>query len=694
MSPEPDPSALPDLLHALRERFGFDAFRPGQREALEALWRQRRLLCIQPTGHGKSLLYQLPATLLPGMTVVISPLLALMRDQVGQLRDRFGVAAASINSDQTEEENDQVVAAARAGRLRILFVAPEKLDDLTHFRLLLSLPVSLLVVDEAHCISTWGHDFRPAYRRIVDAVERIAQERPELRVLALTATADARTEHDVAAMLGVGGVPLAVHRQGMDRPNLALALRPVRGLAPKLEALRAVMHGVEGCAVLYCATRDQTELVAGYLAANDVPVVAYHAGLEPARKRRLQEDFTSGAVPMIAATNALGMGIDKPDIRFIAHVDVPGSITAYYQEVGRAGRDGAPARGLLLFDPADQEVQRYFIRSAQPTEDDFAALQRVVEGSPEPLGLMAIRSRSGLHPTRVTVVLAELCEQGFVEKVLVGRRQGYVWTEREGQPDLERYRRQLEVRTAELDAMLAYGRGEPACLMQALRAALGDREAAPCGRCDRCAPGTVVTPEDAPAPRVSAETWLESRTVPLAGLRTPAMAPGVALLDGPMRGRPFAEFMRGRAAGRMPPERLLTLLHGALDALREEHRFGCVVTVPSRTWSCRRAVGDLVAEALGVPHLPLLLPGRPADARQGELHNNDQRRDNVQGCFDVDLELRHPPGAMLLLDDYVGSRATLKEAATVLRKQGGWEDEIVPLALARVRWKLGAPGMI
>jgi ATP-dependent DNA helicase RecQ len=692
--PIPTTEAFPDLELALRERFGFASFRPGQREAIEALLHARRLLCIQPTGHGKSLLYQLPATLLPGITVVISPLLALMRDQVGQLRSRFGIEAASINSDQTEDENAQVVAAASEGRLRILFVAPEKLDNLAEFRFLLSLPVSLLVIDEAHCISTWGHDFRPSYRRILDAVTRFGEQRSDLRVLALTATADARTEQDVASLLGAGGAPLAVQRQGMDRPNLALALTPVRGLPAKLEALLAVMRGVEGCAVLYCATRDQTEIVAGWLAANDVPVVAYHAGLEPTHKRRLQEGFTSGAVPMIAATNALGMGIDKPDIRFIAHVDVPGSITAYYQEVGRAGRDGAPATGLLLFDPADQEVQRYFIRSAQPSVDDFIAVRRVIESGPPAPGLMTIKSRTGLHPTRVTVVLAELVEQGFVDKVLEKRKQCYVWTGREGEPDLERFRRQLDVRNAELDAMLAYGRGEPACLMQALRVALGDGEAEACGRCDRCVPGGVVRLDSTVAPLVSAEAWLDARTIPLAGSRSPKMEPGYALLDGSMRGRLFAEFMRGRAAGQLPPDRLLELLEGTLERLREDYRFGCVVTVPSRTWVRRQDVGDHIARYLGVEHVPALLHGREPAARQGELHNNDQRRDNVKGCFVPDFDVALPGGAMLLVDDYVGSRATLEEAATVLRKQLGWKDEIVPLALARVRWKLGSAGMI
>lgn len=680
----------------LKETFGFDSFRPGQREALATLMHGGRLLCIQPTGHGKSLLYQLPASLLPGITVVISPLLALMRDQVGQLNARFGVDAGSINSDQSDEENEAIIASAREGSLKILFVAPEKLDNLAQFQFLMSLPVSLLVIDEAHCISTWGHDFRPSYRRILDAVVAFGERRPDLRVLALTATADDRTEQDVAALLGAEGKPLAVQRQGMDRPNISLGLLPVRGLAAKLEALWHVLQGVEGCAVLYCATRDQTEIVAGYLAANDLGVVAYHAGLEPGRKRQLQEGFTSGAVRMIAATNALGMGIDKPDIRFIAHVDVPGSITAYYQEVGRAGRDGDAARGVLLFDPADQDVQRYFIRSAQPTVEDFTAMQRVIEQADPPLGLMAIKSRTGLHPTRVTVVLAELVEQGFVEKTLIARKQCYVWTGRDGEPNLERYRRQLDVRNQELDAMLAYGAGEPACLMQALRQALGDTDAEACGRCDRCTPPTPNVEEQGGVgqPTISAERWLDARTIPIAGFRSPAMESGLALLDGPMRGRLFADFMRGRAADKMPAPRLMELLAEALESLRRAHDFGCVMTVPSRTWDRRAEVAEFVANELGVPYIEALHYSPPPEARQGQLHNNDQRRDNVRGCFSPDFDVAVPTGSILLLDDYVGSRATIKEVVTVMRKQAGWSQPVVPLVLARVRWKLGSAGMI
>ncbi|MFO7562085.1 MAG: RecQ family ATP-dependent DNA helicase [Enhygromyxa sp.] len=702
-----DPASLQ---RALVDRFGFTEFRPGQGEAIATLLERRRLLCIQPTGHGKSLLYQLPATLLEGMTVVVSPLLALMRDQIGQLIERFGVPAASINSDQLDEENQAAIADARAGKLKILFVAPERLDNLADFEFLLSLDVALLVVDEAHCISTWGHDFRPAYRRIVDAVTAFARRRPDLRVLALTATANYRTEADIVALLGAEAGELAVHRQGMDRPNLALEVHTVEGLPDKLARLAVVVRRElaqleRGSGILYCATRDQTEIAAGFLREQGLEVVAYHAGLDPDRKRELQRAFTRGELPVIAATNALGMGIDKSDIRFIVHVDVPGSITAYYQEVGRAGRDGEAARGILLFDEQDRAVQEYFIRSAQPTLDDFERLRELIgaaEQAGEALSLGAIKARSGLHPTRVTVVLAELIEQGFVRKQLVGRKQTYVSGERSDAPSLERYRRQLEVRTGELEAILAYARGEPECLMQALRRALGDLEAEPCGRCDRCVPAPAAdteteAPDDEPELRARASAWLETRALPLPATRYPKLSEGLALLDGPLRGATFAEFMRGRTQAAMPSQRVLELLELGLARLEQTYSFGCVAMIPSRTWAARAAVGAWLAARLDVPLLELVEYGndeQPA-ARQGTLANNDQRRENVRGGFCPGPDIaRVPGGAVLLVDDYVGSLATLREVGQTLRKLAKLEHELVPLMIARVRWKLGAPGMI
>ncbi len=694
-----------DAAADLRSVFGFPEFRPGQQEALETLFAKRRVLCIQPTGHGKSLLYQLPACRMDGLTLVISPLLALMRDQIDQLNNRFHIPAATINTDQSDAENDEARRRAKAGELRILFAAPEKLENLDDYAFLTALDVAFVVVDEAHCISTWGHDFRPSYRRIAPAVKRFSENRPDLYVLGLTATANRRTETDIAAQLaGAGGTPPVVIRLSMDRPNLRLSVKTVKRTEEKLAALEEILSTASGCGILYCATRDQTETTAAYLSERGLDVVAYHAGFPPEEKRRLQAAFMAGRHKAIAATNALGMGIDKPDVRFIVHVDVPGSITAYYQEVGRAGRDGEPAEGILLFDEADRRIQDHFIRASLPTLDDFRAVYGTVR--PDDTGLFpnqrSVMVRTGLHPTRVTIVLAELVEQGLLEKVKLGGRQVYRRTDLRIKPDLSRYENQNAVKTQELTAMLTYGRKEPACYMQALRLALGDVEAAPCGRCGRCTPGRFETMETDDA---AARAWLFQRTFPIPASTRPPMSQGVSLLDGEKRLPAFVAFMKNRALpeaernGGALPEALAPKLKKVLERLKEK-RFAGVVVIPSQTWTGRDEIAKIVAATLDAPLFLDLLAWKTQPAgRQGTLLNNDQRRENVAGLMHI---ARRPPatsgGPLLLLDDYHGSGATMKEAVRALRsaldEKTGDRTDIVPFTIAKVRWRLGAPGMI
>ncbi len=686
-----------DLDGLLRDRFGLAEFRPGQREAILSLLNRGRLLCIQPTGYGKSLLYQLPAAFLPGLTLVISPLLALVRDQVAQLTRRFGIPSGSINSDQEADENARVMEAAEAGELRILFVSPERLDDVAAWRFLLRLPVSLVVVDEAHCISTWGHDFRPSYRRIVDAVRELGAARPDLKVLGLTATASARTEADIARQLAPDpNQPLEIRRSPMDRPNLALATVAVSGPAEKLGWLETYLRTRSGHGILYCATRDQTQLVADYLAARGLDVVAYHAGLPPADKRRLQEAFTEGRHAAIAATNALGMGIDKGDLRYVVHVDMPGSITAYYQEVGRAGRDGQPAQGILLHDPDDRRVQEYFINSAQPLPEDFERVLSAIAADDSPT-LSAVKSRSGLHPTRVTVILAELREQGCVVKELEGKRQVYrLLPEPRPALDLGRYLRQHQARTAELDAMGRYATDRGSCAMATLREALGDLDPERCGRCDRCDPGRWALPtrDQAAEGAEAARIWIEGRVHGISAARTNRVEAGVALLTSEGRSSAFVRFMRGRATEGSTDPGLLDRMVEALK-LTSDSPLAAVVPIPSRTWADRDRVATEIAAALGVPaHLDALAWAAVPARRQGELKNNDQRKDNVSGKMRADRWAGANSGTLLLLDDYTGSGATLAEAARVLRKQAGFNGPIVPACFARVKWRLGASGIV
>jgi ATP-dependent DNA helicase RecQ len=359
LQPQALPTATAAELDAALARFGHDAFRPGQREAIETLLATGRLLLVAPTGGGKSLTYQLPATLLPGTTLVISPLVALMSDQVHAL-ESCGVSATFLSATLESGEIRRRMAGMAAGAFRIVYVAPERLVFPGFRGLLRDLRVPLVAVDEAHCISEWGHDFRPEYQQIGD----LLAELPGPRVLACTATATPVVRDEILARLGLGPDTPQIVR-GFARPNLALRaveLASPRERAGHVDALLAEALGrpgsARGLAIVYSPTRRGAEDEAARLGGRGWRAVAYHAGMDPAAREEAQRAFREGSVEVVAATVAFGMGIDRPDVRAVVHLAPPGSIEAYYQEVGRAGRDGAPAFGLLLVSPGDLPLRR------------------------------------------------------------------------------------------------------------------------------------------------------------------------------------------------------------------------------------------------------------------------------------------------------------------------------------------------
>jgi len=347
-----------NLTRQLSERFGFATFRPGQEAVIRAVLAGRDAMAVMPTGQGKSLCYQMPSTLLPGLTLVISPLIALMQDQVAAMKQRK-IAAAAFHSGLTGLEKSRVMQELQERRLQLLYVAPERMQHEGFLRLLRSLWVSLLVVDEAHCISQWGHDFRPDYLKI----GRLRQELTNPPCLALTATATARVQTDLCQRLSLRDPFRLV--AGFRRTNLALSVHLSHSRQDKLSTLgRLVRETEKGTILVYCATRRAVEEVAAWLGQSYPSVGYYHAGLSDEERRMVHEEFRRGTVRILAATNAFGMGIDKPDVRLVVHFDIPGSLEAYYQEVGRAGRDGRPAACALLFHERDLATQEYFIEQA------------------------------------------------------------------------------------------------------------------------------------------------------------------------------------------------------------------------------------------------------------------------------------------------------------------------------------------
>ncbi len=358
------------MRQALRRHFGHRDFRPGQEEIVRAVLAGRDVLAVMPTGSGKSLGYQLPALLLPGLTLVVSPLIALMKDQVDEL-NRKGIRAAALHSLASPVERRAAIADARSGALRLLYVAPERFASAPFLRDLADLRLSLFAVDEAHCVSEWGHDFRPDYRRLAEAAGMCrradgAGGRPP--VIAFTATATPEVREDILALLALANPEVFV--AGFDRPNIYFDVRRVSGELEKRAILPELVAGRR--ALIYAATRKSTERAADALRAAGTDAQAYHAGLDEAERTRVQNGFAAGRIRVVCATNAFGMGIDRPDVEAVVHFEIPGSLEAYYQEIGRGGRDGRPAQATLLWNYVDIRTREYFIEK----EDDEADLWR------------------------------------------------------------------------------------------------------------------------------------------------------------------------------------------------------------------------------------------------------------------------------------------------------------------------------
>jgi ATP-dependent DNA helicase RecQ len=493
-----DPVAL------LRRHLGYPGFRPGQEDLVRAVLAGRDALGILPTGGGKSVCYQVPALALGGVTLVVTPLVSLMEDQVGRAR-AAGLRAAHMSAAQATSERRETLARVGAGELDMLFVAPERLE-LSAFRAVLArADVRLLAIDEAHCISEWGHDFRPSYRKI--GVLRSVLSCP---TLALTATATPTVRDDVVASLRLVR-PLVVVRS-FDRPNLSWSVRVGRSLYQRTCASYALIKRMAGPAIVYAPTRRAVERVRDALANLGLRTEAYHAGLRGAERSRVQSEFMEGRCRVVVATNAFGMGIDKADVRLVVHVQLPGTLEAYYQEAGRAGRDGAPAACVAFYGRGDRRLGRAFLDRTHPPlkvlRRIHGSLLRCADGD----GLVRLHDMGEPGVEEVARVLSEWLEGSGTGPLAALERVGAVRVA-DGRPsapegrlapeesargarhvpclgvrsglDLSSARRLRRRSLRKLDSVRAYARAR-GCRRRALLRYFGEEAPADCGSCDRC----------------------------------------------------------------------------------------------------------------------------------------------------------------------------------------------------------------
>jgi len=347
-------------IDALMRYFGHTSFRPAQETLIDTVLSGRDVLGVMPTGAGKSVCYQIPALLLSGATLVVSPLISLMKDQVAQLK-RGDIPAAFINSSLTTEQYREVLRRVGEGRYKIIYVAPERLETVDFLRFALETPISLVAIDEAHCVSQWGQDFRPSYLKIAEFIEKL-KVRPV--VAAYTATATAAVKKDIIRLLSLID-PLSL-TTGFDRPNLYFGVARQEVKSRYFHELIEQRGGM--CGVVYCATRKTVDIVCDELRRRGIAASRYHAGLEDAERRGNQDDFIQNRATVMVATNAFGMGIDKPDVRYVFHYNMPKNLESYYQEAGRAGRDGKPSECILLFSRDDIKTAEYFIKDSGKNE--------------------------------------------------------------------------------------------------------------------------------------------------------------------------------------------------------------------------------------------------------------------------------------------------------------------------------------
>ena len=471
------------ILRIAREQFGFDGLREGQEEAVASIASGRDTLVVQPTGSGKSAIYQIAGLMINGPTVIVSPLIALQKDQIDSIRESDIADAAVVNSQQRVGELRETFERLEGGKVEFLFLSPEQLSkDETREKVFASKP-SLFVIDEAHCISEWGHDFRPDYLKLGAVIEALGHP----PVLAMTATASPAVREEIVTRLGMRDP--AVIATGFDRPNIRLEARMFDNEGSKIDAMLEAVDREPKPGIIYVATRKNAEQIAGAVAERGVRAASYHGGMPAKERTAIQNGFMSGETEVIVATNAFGMGIDKADVRFVFHADVSDSIDSYYQEIGRAGRDGEPARAVLFYRPEDLNVQKFLNSGGQLEEKRVREVIELIQNGDGPADVDELKDRTNLSGRKLAKTINRLEEAGAVEMLESGEvaiAEDAVDLDQAARQAVEEQRRRRDFDMQRIEKMKLYAELD-SCRREYLLQYFGEEDVPlRCDNCDVC----------------------------------------------------------------------------------------------------------------------------------------------------------------------------------------------------------------
>lgn len=491
MAQQPESVIREKIRQTAKSKLGYDSLRAGQEDAIAALLKGHDVLAVMPTGSGKSAIYQLAGALIPGVTVVISPLLALQQDQVESIAEGSVGEAVAVNSTLPKADREEAFESLADDELEFIFLAPEQFNNPETLERLQAAKPSLFVIDEAHCVSEWGHDFRPDYLRLGAVIDSLGHP----RVLALTATAAPTVREEIVSHLNMRDGEVVV--QGFDRPNIWLEVRRFEDEAEKEAAMIDQVVRAKKPGIVYAATRKQTESIAEALVERGVGAIAYHAGMKNRDREAAQADFMDDRAEVIVATTAFGMGIDKPNVRFVIHHSISDSLDSYYQELGRAGRDDEKAFALLFYRADDLNIRRFLASSGQVDLEQVEQVATVIQAQSEPLKRQDVKAQTGLSQAKVATALNRLEEIGVVEMLPTGEAVASESAADVGEvaqiaiQAQERYQNYLRSR---LEMMRGYAevRG---CRREYLLNYFGEKLEQPCGFCDNCKAGIAVEDE-------------------------------------------------------------------------------------------------------------------------------------------------------------------------------------------------------